>query len=42
LKKVLKYLDKLLESLPEDKVREFASSEYYDLYVRLFDKLNIK
>jgi pilus assembly protein FimV len=42
LRKVLKYLDKLLESLPEDKVREFASSEYYDLYVRLFDKLNIK
>ncbi len=42
LRKVLKYLDKLLESLPEEKVKEFASSEYYDLYVRLFDKLNIK
>ena len=42
LRKVLGYLDKLLENLPEEKVKEFASSEYYDLYVRLFDKLNIK
>ncbi|MEN2998112.1 MAG: hypothetical protein ABDH28_03645 [Brevinematia bacterium] len=42
IKKVLLYLDRLLESLPEDKIKEFASSEYYDLYMRIFDKLNLR
>ncbi|MGC8964769.1 MAG: hypothetical protein ACP5KI_05355, partial [Brevinematia bacterium] len=42
IKKVLLYLDSLLESLPEEKIKEFASSEYYDLYVKLFNKLNLK
>ncbi|MCX8029850.1 MAG: hypothetical protein N2712_07655 [Brevinematales bacterium] len=42
IRKVLQYLDKLLENLPEDKIKEFASSEYYDLYMRIFDKLKIK
>lgn len=42
IKKVLLYLDKLLENLPEDKIKEFAQSEYYDIYVKLFDKLNLK
>ncbi|MCS7298824.1 MAG: hypothetical protein RMJ37_02525 [Spirochaetia bacterium] len=42
IRKILTYLDKLLESLPEDKIKEFASSEYYDLYIRIFDKLKIK
>lgn len=41
LKTVLKYLDNLLEELPEDKIREFAKSEYYDLYVKILDKLGI-
>lgn len=42
IRKVLLYLDSLLGSLPEDKIKEFASSEYYDLYVKLFNKLNLK
>ncbi|MFN4245492.1 MAG: hypothetical protein ACK4F9_05010, partial [Brevinematia bacterium] len=42
IRKVLLYLDKLLENLPDDKIKEFASSEYYDIYVKLFDKLNLK
>lgn len=41
LKEVLSYLDNLLESLPEDKIKEFAKSDYYDLYVKLLDKLEI-
>ncbi len=41
LKTVLKYLDNLLEELPEDKIKEFAKSEYYDLYVKILDKLGI-
>ncbi len=41
LKKVLKYLDSLLESLPEEKIKEFAHSEYYDLYNKILDKLGI-
>lgn len=41
LKSVLCYLDNLLEDLPEDKIKEFAKSEYYDLYVKILDKLGI-
>ncbi len=41
LKKVLKYIDKLLENLPEEKIKEFAKSEYYDLYSKILNKLGI-
>ncbi|MDD5067561.1 MAG: hypothetical protein PHF84_11005 [bacterium] len=41
LKKILKYLDSLLDYLPEDKIKEFAESEYYDLYHSLFNDLKI-
>ncbi|MGA2141425.1 MAG: hypothetical protein ABSG94_03285 [Brevinematales bacterium] len=41
LRKVLGYLDSLLENLPEDKIKEFAKSEYYDLYVKILSKLGI-
>ena len=38
---VLKYMDDLLESLPEEKIEEFAKSEYFELYRKLFDELGI-
>jgi hypothetical protein len=41
VKSVLQYLDQLLASLPEEKIEEFASSEYYDTYKRLFDDLGL-
>lgn len=41
IKSVLTYMDQLLESLPEDKIEEFAKSEYFDTYKRLFDELGI-
>jgi len=41
IKSVLLYLDQLLASLPEEKIEEFASSEYYDTYKRLFDDLGL-
>jgi hypothetical protein len=41
LKNVLVYLDKLLESLPEEKIEEFAKSEYFDTYKKLFEELGI-
>jgi hypothetical protein len=41
VKSVLMYLDQLLASLPEEKIEEFASSEYYDTYKRLFDDLGL-
>ncbi|OHD55217.1 MAG: hypothetical protein A2014_07080 [Spirochaetes bacterium GWF1_49_6] len=41
VKKILKYLDTLLEDLPEDKIRRFSQSEYYDLYVKILDKLGV-
>ncbi|GHV54701.1 hypothetical protein AGMMS49579_15820 [Spirochaetia bacterium] len=41
LKTVLSYMDRLLESLPEDKIEEFAKSEYFDTYKKLFKELGI-
>jgi hypothetical protein len=42
LKDVLVYMDKLLESLPEEKIDEFAQSEHYTAYKKLFDELGIQ
>ena len=41
LKIVLSYMDQLLESLPEDKIEEFAKSEYFDTYKKLFEELGL-
>jgi hypothetical protein len=41
LKQVLSYMDQLLESLPEEKIEEFAKSEYFDTYKKLFKELGI-
>ncbi|MCE5255914.1 MAG: hypothetical protein LLF89_03615 [Spirochaetaceae bacterium] len=37
IKRLLGYLDSLLESLPEGKIDEFARSEYFDLYRKVFE-----
>ncbi|MDR3248519.1 MAG: hypothetical protein LBT39_07015 [Treponema sp.] len=41
LKHVLSYMDQLLESLPEEKIEEFARSEYFDTYKKLFKELGL-
>lgn len=41
IKTVLSYMDQLLESLPEDKIEEFAKSEYFEVYRKLFEELGI-
>lgn len=41
IKSVLTYMDQLLESLPEEKIEEFAKSEYFETYKKLFDDLGI-
>ncbi|MDR0313570.1 MAG: hypothetical protein LBI14_08225 [Treponema sp.] len=41
LKAVLSYMDKLLESLPDDKIEEFARSDYFDTYKKLFNELGL-
>ena len=41
LKIVLSYMDQLLESLPDDKIEEFAQSEYFDTYKKLFEELGL-
>ena len=41
LKTVLSYMDLLLESLPEEKIEEFAKSEYFDTYKKLFKELGL-
>lgn len=41
VRSVLTYLDKLLEALPEEKIEEFANSEHYETYKRLFEELGL-
>ena len=41
LRTILSYLDQLLESLPDNKIEEFAKSEYYDTYKKLFKELGL-
>jgi hypothetical protein len=38
---VLSYMDKLLEALPDEKIEEFARSEQFDVYKRLFTELGL-
>jgi len=41
LKNVLTYMDHLLESLPEEKIEEFAQSEHFDAYKKIFKELGL-
>jgi hypothetical protein len=41
LRSVLSYMDQLLESLPEGKIEEFAKSEYFETYKKLFEDLGL-
>ena len=41
IKSVLSYMDQLLENLPEDKIAEFAQSEQFDTYKKLFKELGL-
>mgnify|MGYP007101843227 FL=1 len=41
VKSVLLYMDQLLENLPEDKIVEFAKSEQFTTYKRLFNELGL-
>jgi len=41
LRNILSYMDQLLESLPEDKIEEFAKSDYFDSYKKLFKELGL-
>ena len=41
IKSVLSYMDQLLENLPEDKIAEFAQSEQFETYKKLFSELGL-
>ncbi|MBI9103426.1 MAG: hypothetical protein JEY99_13495 [Spirochaetales bacterium] len=41
IRSVLSYMDKLLEALPDDKIEEFAKSEHFNVYQKLFDDLGL-
>lgn len=41
VKSVLLYMDQLLENLPEDKIVEFAKSEQFTTYKKLFNELGL-
>ncbi|MBQ1661496.1 MAG: hypothetical protein II054_03245, partial [Treponema sp.] len=41
IKSVLAYMDQLLESLPENKIEEFAKSEQFNTYKKLFNELGL-
>ena len=42
IKSVLAYLDQLLDALPEDKIEEFAQSEHFGVYKKLFEELGLE
>jgi hypothetical protein len=42
LRSVLNYMDQLLDSLPEEKIQEFANSDHFKVYQRLFEELGLK
>ncbi|MBI9100594.1 MAG: hypothetical protein JEY91_19110, partial [Spirochaetaceae bacterium] len=42
IKDILLYMDQLLESLPDDKIQEFARSEHFEVYKKIFEELGIK
>jgi len=41
IKSVLSYMDQLLENLPDDKISEFAQSEQFVVYKKLFTELGL-
>ena len=41
IKSVLLYMDQLLENLPEEKIVEFAKSEEFTTYKKLFSELGL-
>jgi len=41
IKTVLVYMDQLLEALPEEKIREFAASDEFELYKKVFKELGL-
>jgi hypothetical protein len=41
IKSVLSYMDQLLENLPEEKITEFAQSEQFETYKKLFKELGL-
>jgi len=41
IKDLLLYMDQLLESLPDEKVNEFAASEKFDTYKKVFKELDL-
>ncbi len=41
MRKLLKYLDGLFEKLPEDVIKNFAKSEYFDLYSKVMIDLGV-
>lgn len=41
IKMLLKYLDGLFETMPEEIIKKFASSEYFDLYLKVLNELDV-
>jgi len=41
IRTVLKYMDHLLEALPDEKIQEFAKSDYFVMYRKLFEDLGL-
>lgn len=41
IRTILKYMDHLLEALPDEKIQEFAGSDYFVMYKKLFEDLGL-
>ena len=42
IRSVLSYMDQLLNTLPDDKIEEFAQSEHFAVYKRMFEELGLE
>ena len=42
IRSVLSYMDQLLDTLPDDKIEEFAQSEHFAVYKRMFEELGLE
>ncbi len=41
VRSIVEYMDQLLDELPQSKIEEFANSQYFEIYQRLFKELGI-
>ena len=42
MRSIMQYIDQILDDLPRGRIKEFANSQYFDIYQELFKELDIE